>query len=118
MTVTYRTTRTDSLAGIRDVNHALGPLVDRAFWAVEPHRLAGIHLHGLVHARRIGPDQVNGPIPAHGEAFYIYRRLFQRFGRSKVSAINHRYSTAMYCSKYVVKGGYEYDFFGNQSAWG
>ena len=107
-TVTYRVPRRDGIRAARRYWDVLEKKfdADRAFVAVESHRLDGIHLHALSrHALR--PSL---------QAQTLWRYCFKAFGR--YSAEEPRCaSTALvswYCSKYVVKGGEDnYHFFGD-----
>ena len=107
-TTTYRVPRRD---GIRAAARLWDILenkfdADRAFIAVEAHRLDGIHCHALSrHATR--------PTLA---ASSVWKYLFKANGRSTVEAPRFG-STALvvwYCSKYVTKGPVDnYHFFGD-----
>jgi len=112
-TVTFARPRRDTLAAIRDVDHSVANLRERAFWAVEPHRSGALHLHGLLKSTTLENHQD----PFHS-ATEFWHRFFHAFGRSRVQAANSSEAVARYCAKYVTKsGGYEYDFTGNSLFW-
>jgi len=80
----------------------------RAFVAVEPNRLSGIHLHALT---RHVFDRIN----EHA----LWKYLFKAEGRSKVEVPRWN-STALvtwYCSKYITKGDCDFHYFGDKSSW-
>lgn len=105
-TVTFRRERND---GIRAHEHVWSCLksagAHRVFIATESGRLTGrIHNHGLF-AYKCRPVNSLGC----GEMF---ERLHRSFGRSQVSPCRSPSATAEYCSKYVMKGLRDYDFYG------
>ena len=112
MTTTYRIPRHD---GIRAAGRLWDILsnkfeAERAFVAVEAHRLDGIHLHALSH-------HATRPNLAPSS---IWKYLFKANGRSTVARPRFS-STALvtwYCSKYVTKGNCDFHFFGDPCAWG
>ena len=111
ITQTYRTTRRDGIINPLRFWHILNSKFgsSRCFVAVEHHKLDGIHLHAL--SRHTWNPNVS---PSH-----IWKYLFKTYGRVRVEAPRHS-STALvtwYCSKYLVKDGFEYHFFGYPEAW-
>ena len=110
-TTTYRVQRRDGIRATARLWDILENKFDaeRAFVAVESHRLGGLHLHALSHhAQRPGL-----------QASSVWEYLHKANGRTTVERPRHS-STALvtwYCSKYVTKGG-DYHFFGDPSAWG
>ena len=107
-TVTYRVRRRDGIRAARRYWEILDTKfdADRAFIAVEHHRLDGIHLHALSrHALR--PTL---------QAQTLWRYCFKAFGRYSASEPRSASSALVtwYCSKYVTKGdGDNYHLFGD-----
>lgn len=109
-TITFRTPRHDQLSVISTLSKAFSRLeASRAFIAVEPHRMGGVHAHCLSHH----------PLRKDMQAGWIWKYMFKAFGRSSVSKIKDTQSlVTWYCAKYVTKGpDYEYGFMGNRDAW-
>ncbi len=141
-TVTSRTPRKDNLAFIRDVsNLILGEWNEadaKSFIAIEPHKLGGIHAHGL-YSSHMGSSREKlsslyevSSNPKLQEGYRVQREVYgtmselhrsvvesdcrRVFGFSRVSHIRSPVSVSQYCAKYVLKEecqNYEYDFLGN-----
>lgn len=104
-TITFRQKRSDSLYWSKRAFSTLEKFgATRAFVAVEPHRLDGIHLHIL--SRHI-------PAPSTSA---LWKYCFKAYGRSKIEVVDDTMAVSRYCSKYVVKGN-DFDFFGGKKAW-
>jgi len=108
LTQTFKRTRRDGTNAVSSVWRILEDKFDcvRAFIAVEPHYLDGIHLHGLL---RCIPWQDNLPIR-------MSKYLMKAFGWNTYSLARSQGIISWYCTKYVVK---ENNFFykGDKSAW-
>ncbi len=83
----------------------------RAFVAVEPHYLDGIHLHTLAKF----PEGMATATLFH--RLDLRRDLRRDFGFADVQRINDPEQVSTYCSKYVTKGAASHGFFGNPPAW-
>jgi hypothetical protein len=114
LTATFRGSWRDSLKASDAVWEALyGCNAQRAFLAVEKHRYPNwnCHVHGLVSGYSPGWE------PPMLLPWEIWQTLFQRFGRSQVSAVRSIEDVASYCSKYVVKRMSHYGFYGQTMFW-
>lgn len=79
--------------------------VRRAFVAIENGKATGrLHSHGLI--KMAGP----GNYPEFSPV--LWKSAFDRFGRSTIEPIRALGDVSSYCSKYVLKGRGEYNFFG------
>ena len=80
---------------------------DRAFIAIEPHYLDGIHIHSLIQAR-------------DGFRMYASKSYLEKaMGYNYIVPIDKAGSKAavnLYCAKYVTKGN-DYFYFGDKGAW-
>lgn len=110
LTVTFKHTRHDGTNAVNAVWERLPCLPDRAFIAVEPHKLDGIHLHALLHHRNDMPVEQFNEIPGRTQAYCT-----KTFGWSKASFIETA-GVLDYCSKYVTKGN-EYFYKGDPYYW-
>lgn len=109
-TVTFRHARTNVLNASYHLQHSLERLdCTRAFIAVEKHGSGDLHMH-LLHTHAFSPQ-------IRPESLWKY--FYKAHGRSKVEDISaqSQAACAAYCSKYVLKSGYHYDFFGEKNAW-
>lgn len=116
-TVTCRQDRRDPLALKRDVWQAFRPHCSRGFIAIEPHKTGMLHAHGIFRSKLADMPShswysARGTVPEQ-TPLMLWSTAFHRFGRSKVELINGHADVTNYCSKYVVKTNYEYDFLGN-----
>ncbi|KKM82453.1 hypothetical protein LCGC14_1319500 [marine sediment metagenome] len=112
ITQTYRHLHRDTISAPARWWEAIQPtLPTRAFVAVEPHYLDGIHLHCLV----------KFPRGDAGRSLFhrldLRRDLRDRFGFVNVEAARTSSAVATYCAKYVTKGHLSYEFQGNPDSW-
>ncbi len=110
MTQTFKHTRRD---GSNAANHVYKTLEEkfgaiRAFIAVEPHYLDGIHLHSLIHF-----PEINYQRDLVGR---LKKYCGKAYGFNHIAVARDQDQVSLYCCKYVVKGN---DFFykGEPSAW-
>ncbi len=112
LTQTYRHLHRDTISAPARHWEALQDAgATRAFIAVEPHYLDGVHLHSLA--------KFPGPM-ATATLFHrldLRRDLKREFGFVDVDRIRDPSQVTSYCSKYVTKGPLSYEFFGEPSTW-
>ncbi len=112
VTQTYRHLHRDTIsAPARHWEHLQEAGATRAFVAVEPHYLDGLHLHTLARF----PGKM-----AEATLFHrldLRRTLKDNFGFVTVDRIKSPEQVTNYCSKYVTKGPAAYEFFGNPGGW-
>lgn len=108
LTVTSRKPRTHALNFSQGLWHSLHVLdATRAFIAVENNYLGGIHIHALSrHCFRPGLRSQS-----------VWKYVWKAYGRSTVEEITDAAAVSSYCAKYVLKGQYDYDFYGDAAAW-
>ena len=108
LTQTFKRTRRDGINAARTVWHYLDDkfCASRAFIAVEPHYLDGIHLHGLI---RVPEWHEKLPLAIH-------RYFTKAFGWNVTSVARSQGIISWYCSKYVVKEN-DFHYFGDKDSW-
>lgn len=106
LTVTFKHKRHDGTNAVNAVWERLPFAPTRAFFAVEPHKLDGIHLHALLYHPLIENDT-----PSRTQAYCT-----KTFGWSAASWLNGSPGCAEYCSKYITKGN-EYFYKGLPFFW-
>ena len=112
LTQTFRRCRHDGTNAVFAVHKKMEDVfgASRAFVAVEPHKLDGLHLHALY---RIPEWQSNLPTR-------IKKYEKKAFGyTNSIRSMNippENFTVAMYCSKYVTKGN-DFFFLGSPEAW-
>ena len=112
VTQTFRRLRRDTIHAPAQHWEALQEAgATRAFVAVEPHYLDGLHLHTLA---RFPGDMAEATL---FHRLDLRRDLKNNFGFVTVDRIKSHEQVTTYCSKYVTKGMATYDFFGNPGAW-
>ncbi len=112
VTQTYRRLHRDTIHAPAAWWQSIAPVHPRrAFVAVEPHRLDGIHLHTLVRFPRGA---------AEASLFHrldLRRDLKAEFGITDVVRAKSTAAVANYCAKYVTKGNLNYEFYGDAASW-
>lgn len=107
-TITFRLIHRDPIFAALRIGRALDKLdCSRAFIAIEPHRLDGVHAHLL--SRHTYRPEI--------KASTLWKYFFKAYGRSRVEPIKSASIVSWYCSKYVVKGDFDYSFYGDKQAW-
>lgn len=112
LTQTYRHLHRDTISAPARHWEALQDAgATRAYIAVEPHFLDGLHLHTLAkfHGRM-----------ADATLFHrldLRRDLRRDFGFADVQRIRDPGQVASYCSKYVTKGSLSYELLGDAASW-
>lgn len=111
-TVTFKRTRRDGTNAVSAVWDRLPFAPTRGFFAVEKHKLDGIHLHALLHHPIIGKgEEVHNDIPKRTQAY-----LTATFGWSKCEWVNGQNGVSDYCAKYITKGN-DYFYKGMPQYW-
>ena len=105
LTVTFRNTRHDGTNAATAVWERLPFAPTRAFMAVEPNRLDGLHIHALLHHPLVENDT-----PGRTQAY-----CSNAFGWSKAEWVASE-GVESYVAKYVVKGN-EFFFKGMPRFW-
>lgn len=104
-TITFRQKRSDGLYWSQRAFSVLEKFnATRAFVAVEPNYLEGIHLHIL--SRHIPEAHISS----------LWKYAFKAFGRTAIERVEDAMAVSRYCSKYVVKGN-DFDFKGLPQYW-
>ncbi len=112
VTITFRRQRRDTIFTPRQVwNVFKDHHSDRAFFAVEPHRLGGLHLHALVHDKPTWHPSIADP------AEYLEAVFCNDAGFSTVTAPRDPNLASTYCAKYVTKGTNDYQLYGAPYRW-
>lgn len=107
LTQTFKRTRHDGTNAVNAVWIRLQPFgYTRAFFAVEPHKLDGIHLHALL--RKNYESCIDDT--------RVKQYCDKTFGWSVISPIRNNATVSLYCAKYVVKGN-DYFYEGAPIAW-
>lgn len=98
LTVTFRHTRHDGTNAVHSVWERLPLAPLRGFFAVERHKLDGIHLHALLyHSPQVFDTEAFNLIPGRTQAYCT-----KTFGWSKAEFIKSEFALE-YCAKYVTK---------------
>lgn len=112
-TITFRSARRDPVPAIKHVYKELKKSgVKRAFIGAEPFKTGDLHLHGIM--------QGTG-LPGIETPKEVWKRCFDRFGRTKIEYIKSKEDVANYCAKYVLKAqnnvSDHYQFCGKAYQW-
>lgn len=110
LTVTFKHTRHDGTNAVNAVWQRLPGFCDRAFFAVEPHKLDGIHLHALLHHKDCVPVEQFNSVAERTQQYCT-----KTFGWSRAEFIETD-GVMAYCSKYVTKEN-DYFYLGSPDDW-
>lgn len=95
LTVTYRDARRawHAQSCLNSIHKKLSQFAPQTlFLGTEEHKNQSLHVHGIMQTSTIAP-----PLR------FVWRALFDAYGRSKVELIKDRGKVIWYCSKYVTK---------------
>ena len=100
VTVTYRDARHahHAQSSLREIGKVIRRHTQRHYFlGGELHVSRALHVHGLLQL------PARDPAAKRAQATDLWRELFDRFGRSQVSAVQANEAVSIYVSKYCVK---------------